>query len=314
MSPFPYTIVVLAIAAGAGLAVGLVATVVRGRSPTGTDRPGGASGRTVLARGASYAGLAVVLAVAAWSGSVGIAVLAAVLGAIGLLEWSSLASLPLHHRVALQVTNVAIVGLVLRVGGGAAAWVVGGATLAGMLWPVLRADPTRAMRDLGFAAVGTILLPGMLAHGVALAVERGALGAATFVALAVGAAGSDVAAFVVGRRYGRTPLAPRLSPNKTRAGAVGNVLGAAVGIGLFAPVLVTGFGAPFTIGLVPIVAIGSIWGDLLESAAKREAGVKDTGAWLPGFGGILDRIDSLLVTLPLAYWALRVGDLLGGRP
>jgi len=78
---------------------------------------------------------------------------------------------------------------------------------------------------------------------------------------------------------------------------------------LFAPVLVSGFGIGFMVALVPIVSVGAIWGDLLESAAKREAGQKDAGAWLPGFGGILDRIDSLLITLPLAYWALRLVDL-----
>ena len=59
------------------------------------------------------------------------------------------------------------------------------------------------------------------------------------------------------------------------------------------------------------MAIGAIWGDLFESAAKREAGEKDAGHWLPGFGGILDRVDSLLITLPLAYWALRLADLAG---
>jgi len=307
VTPFPYTIVVLAIVAVLGLvAAGVAAMVRRGR-----DAGGGATSGTVVARALSYAGLAAVLGVAAWTGVPGIALLAAAIGAVGLVEWSALADLPIHHRVALQVTNLAIVALVATLGAGAAVFIVGGATLAGMLWPVIRADPTRAMRDLGFAAIGAILLPGMLAHGIGLVVEHGALGSATFVALAVAVAAADVGAFLVGRRFGRTPLAPRLSPAKTRAGAVGSFLGAAVGVALFAPVLIGGFGTGFTIALVPIVTIGAIWGDLFESAAKREAGEKDAGHWLPGFGGILDRVDSLLITLPLAYWALRLADLAG---
>jgi phosphatidate cytidylyltransferase len=265
--------------------------------------------RTVVARGASYAILAVALGGAALLGTPGIAALAIVLGALGLEEWSRLADLPLHHRVAVQVANVAILVLVATLGAGAAEWIVGGTILAGLAWPVIRADPTRAMRDLGFAALGVILLPGLLAHGVALTVEHGSAGTTAFVALAVAVAFSDVAAFFVGRRFGRTPLAPRLSPNKTRAGVAGNLAGAALGIGLFAPVLVPPFGAGFALLLVPLVAGGAIWGDLLESAAKREAGVKDAATWLPGFGGILDRFDSLLVTLPLAFWALRLLDL-----
>ena len=78
---------------------------------------------------------------------------------------------------------------------------------------------------------------------------------------------------------------------------------------LFAPALVPSVGVPFVVVLVPLVAGGALWGDLLESAAKREAGVKDAGGWLPGFGGILDRIDSLLPTLALAYWLARVVSL-----
>jgi phosphatidate cytidylyltransferase len=307
VSPFPYTIVVLASAAVLGLVAGGLAALIR----RGRGRNDGTASGTIGARALSYAGLAMVLGIAASTGVAGIAVLAAAIGAVGLVEWSALADLPIHHRVALQVTNLAIVALVATLGAEAAVFIVGGATLAGMLWPVIRADPTRAMRDLGFAAIGVILLPGMLAHGIGLVVEHGELGSATFVALAAAVAAADVSAFLIGRRYGRTPLAPRLSPAKTRAGAVGSLVGAAVGIAVFAPVLIGGFGAGFTLALVPIVAVGAIWGDLFESAAKREAGQKDAGRWLPGFGGILDRVDSLLITLPLAYWALRLVDLVG---
>jgi phosphatidate cytidylyltransferase len=55
-----------------------------------------------------------------------------------------------------------------------------------------------------------------------------------------------------------------------------------------------------------VVALGSIWGDLLESVIKREFEVKDAGAWLPGFGGLLDRIDSLIIVVPLVFYVLMV--------
>ena len=65
----------------------------------------------------------------------------------------------------------------------------------------------------------------------------------------------------------------------------------------------------FLVGLPPLVAIGAVWGDLFESALKREFGTKDAGAWLPGFGGLLDRIDSLILVLPLGYYGLRAAGL-----
>jgi phosphatidate cytidylyltransferase len=294
-----WAIGVLLVGAGAGMGAAILYAVVGGARR-------GTPPRTVLQRGASYAGLALVLAVAAATGVPGIAVLAAVLGAVGILEWSDLFDLPIHHRIGLLVADVAIVAVVAAQGSAGAPLLVGGLVLVGAVWPVLRADTGRAVRDLGIAAVGCVLIPVLLVHGVALRVERGEAGAALFVALAVACACSDVGAFLVGRRFGRHLLAPNLSPHKTREGVVGNVVGAAIGIAMFAPALVDAFGVVAALAFVPLVAAGSVWGDLLESAAKREAGVKDAGHWLPGFGGILDRIDSLLITAPLAYWALRL--------
>jgi phosphatidate cytidylyltransferase len=269
----------------------------------------GLTGRTALQRAASYAALALTLAAAVQAGLPGIAVLIGLIGAIGLLEWSHLMDLPLHHRVALQVANVVIVASVAILGTESAEWLIGGLVLVGIAWPVVRADTGRALRDLGSAAVGLVIIDVLLVHAVLLAVERGAFGITLFAALAVACAGSDIGAFIVGKRFGRTPLAPRLSPNKTREGVIGNVLGAAVGLAPFVGILGPYFAPTSWVVLVCLVAVGSLWGDLLESAVKREAGVKDAATWLPGFGGILDRIDSLLLVVPLVYWALRLADV-----
>jgi phosphatidate cytidylyltransferase len=90
--------------------------------------------------------------------------------------------------------------------------------------------------------------------------------------------------------WARRPLST-LSPNKSVGGLVGAVIGAFLVLTLLGTV---------TIGLLVAVAFGGVLGDLAESMVKRQAQVKDAG-WLPGFGGLLDRIDSLLLVLPLAY-------------
>jgi len=105
----------------------------------------------------------------------------------------------------------------------------------------------------------------------------------------------------VGKTLGGPKLASRLSPNKTWGGALGNILGAALAVTL------TIFALPGLQWwqrclLVLAIGLGSIWGDLLESLLKRQRGVKDAGELLPGFGGLLDRIDSLLLVAPLVYY------------
>jgi phosphatidate cytidylyltransferase len=110
---------------------------------------------------------------------------------------------------------------------------------------------------------------------------------------------ADTAAYFVGRRLGRHQLAPAISPGKTWEGAAAGVLGA-----LAYAIICTGFveriaWLPLVAGAV-VLAVLSIVGDLFESAGKRQAGVKDSGALLPGHGGILDRIDSATAVLPLA--------------
>ena len=125
-------------------------------------------------------------------------------------------------------------------------------------------------------------------------------------ALGLAIAFSDVGAYLAGRLVGRRKLAPALSPNKTRGGLVGNLLGAYAGLGLMHFALPAAQRPLLLITLPLVVASGAVWGDLLESLMKREFGAKDTGTWLPGMGGLLDRIDSLIVVVPLAYYYLRL--------
>jgi phosphatidate cytidylyltransferase len=118
---------------------------------------------------------------------------------------------------------------------------------------------------------------------------------------------ADIAAYFTGRRFGKNKLAPSISPGKTWEGVAGALLGVSVYV-----VLVWSFSPYFAHReVLPILLLAAWWwtglaviGDLFESAVKRQAGVKDSGALLPGHGGLLDRIDALTSTLPLAAMAM----------
>jgi phosphatidate cytidylyltransferase len=116
----------------------------------------------------------------------------------------------------------------------------------------------------------------------------------------------DMAAFFAGSLFGRHKLAPRISPGKSWEGAIAGLAGSV----LFG-VLYTGRFLPqidplSAIALTAAAAAAGQLGDLCESAIKRGAGVKDSGAILPGHGGWLDRVDSSLFTIPIVYfWASR---------
>jgi len=111
---------------------------------------------------------------------------------------------------------------------------------------------------------------------------------------------ADTAAYFIGRAWGRRKLAPAISPSKTWEGAWGGIAGA-VAYAIIGGTFLSGVGAwPVYAVVAVVLAAISIVGDLFESAAKRQAGVKDSGALLPGHGGILDRVDSAAAVLPIA--------------
>jgi CDP-diglyceride synthetase len=201
-------------------------------------RPGaGVPGRLALARAGSYAVLALALALAAWTGLSGITLLCAAIAALGLVELCRLTDLPVQHRVALQIASLAILVAVPIRGPASSEILVGGLVLVGIAWPIVRAD-TRPGDPGSRHRRGRLHCPAGPARPLASrsSIARTPTARSWFVALAVACALSDVAAFLVGRRFGRKPLAPRLSPNKTPAGMAGNLIGAALGLLLFAPV------------------------------------------------------------------------------
>lgn len=117
----------------------------------------------------------------------------------------------------------------------------------------------------------------------------------------IATAAYDIGAFFVGRSMGRTPLAPSISPNKTFEGVVGATL-----VTVLVSIVVVGAIHPWDKGkafwLALVVSVAAPLGDLCESMIKRDLGVKDMGAILPGHGGVLDRIDALLFVVPATWY------------
>jgi phosphatidate cytidylyltransferase len=116
----------------------------------------------------------------------------------------------------------------------------------------------------------------------------------------------DTGAYAVGKAIGRHKMAPKISPGKTWEGAIG---GFAAGVGavfLLNALLDTGVSAVTVLPLAVVLPIGGQIGDLFESWMKRRMGVKDASGLLPGHGGFLDRLDSLLFVMPLVYLFLRL--------
>jgi phosphatidate cytidylyltransferase len=115
---------------------------------------------------------------------------------------------------------------------------------------------------------------------------------------------TDIGAYLAGRNFGKRKLAPSISPNKTVEGLYGGIAAATLLGGAWA--LATGLGKPL-LAFPPLFAAAAQIGDLFESWMKRRAGIKDSGNWLPGHGGVLDRLDGLVPVAVLTAAAQLLG-------
>jgi len=156
-----------------------------------------------------------------------------------------------------------------------------------------------ALGDIGASATGLVFIAFPLSTAVRLAAVDVIGPRLLLFVLALVWVG-DTLAYLVGRRFGRLHMAPNLSAAKTWEGAAANLLGSLAVGAAFAEWL--GFNPWHTLAMAGLANIAGQVGDLLESAYKRSAGVKDSGTLLPGHGGVLDRIDALILAAPVVWY------------
>lgn len=245
-----------------------------------------------------------------WPAGVALAAAAAVLLPLGAIEFAAL----------IQAKGVAVNKAIAALGTVAAAWavycpqpspvlavVVAAVCVAALVFHIRKAELAGAMA----AAGGTLLIVTVLGvmGGFFLAMRHDHSAYAVLAVMLITKSG-DIGAYFTGRAIGKHKLIPFLSPKKTWEGLAG-----AVGLAVLVSLGAAWLAKHYDIGVYPLglaAACGAAFalighaGDLMMSLFKRDAGVKDSGSTIPGFGGVLDVIDSPLLVAPVAYWLLRL--------
>lgn len=251
-----------------------------------------------------------------------LAALSAAAFLIGLWEWLKLAEIddPIARSVLLVVNLLLMVALVWasRSATGGSLILFQLMVMLGVIWWLLAiiwlrhysfaSDHDTHARVFKLAAATLSVIPAWCALALIHASQPHGNRWLLMALMIVWAA--DSGAYFAGRKFGKHKLSPRISPNKTVEGLIGGVVA-----GMAVALLFAWFFADASIKQLPAIAVVAIWtilfsvvGDLFESLLKRHVGAKDSGALIPGHGGVLDRIDSVLAALPV----FALGKLLFG--
>ncbi|MBX7119608.1 MAG: phosphatidate cytidylyltransferase [Gemmatimonadaceae bacterium] len=262
-----------------------------------------------------------VVAAAVWYGGAALATLLAIAAALAAWEYGRLAEAAGQRPMTGWLIGLAALLPLATFAVHLGLWVPPLPVVA-LLAPLLltvamwtRGVEGRPLEATAVTLFGAWYTGGMLAFAFALRYHRFAIGplAGTLLLMLplVITWLNDAGAFFVGKRFGRTKLMPSVSPGKTQAGAVGALLTSLVGTWayvffLLAPRAQLGLSWAGVLILGTALSVAAQVGDLAESLLKRQAGVKDSSHLIPGHGGVLDRVDSLLFTIPLGYVLLDV--------
>ena len=277
--------------------------------PGGADRDMGAA----LLVGAGLA--AVVLLAMAAGPAVAVVVVTVVLGLAAVEFFNAVRIAGYHPAVLLGLASVVTLPLAVYWRGEQAMPVVLVLTLVfAALWYLTGVGPEGPLRGMAITIFGVVYI-GLLGSHAALLLSVPDMGTGLLTAAILVTVAYDVGGLVVGRAAGRTPLSAA-SPNKTVEGLIGGCvasIGTGVAMGLLsmpAPVGDTPGDMTSAVVLGVVAAVVAPVGDLTESLLKRDLGIKDMGAILPGHGGVLDRFDALLFVLPATYYVALLTDIL----
>lgn len=174
-----------------------------------------------------------------------------------------------------------------------------------ILWQLAERDREDAVGRLSRTVLFGLWV-GFLASFAVLLVERSTAGPIGVLAVIGAATLTDIGAYGFGVAFGRHKIAPNVSPNKSLEGLIGGLAVATAAGAFVLPLADPRFGWQLGVAIALACGLASFVGDLTESMIKRDLGVKDLGDLLPGHGGILDRVDGILVALPVGYFLLEV--------
>ncbi len=251
---------------------------------------------------AAAVGLAILLPALIWGGQAAVDVIIAIAAVICVLEYAAMA-FPTEAPAASAWIGTCVV----IIGGSAlylpdlgialpASLVVVATLILGTLAP--GDDISRSADRVGRALLGVGWISQLVWLALLRRLDDGL--AWIFLVLAISWLG-DTGGYFAGRFFGRTPLYPRISPKKTREGAVGGIMLSVVGVFVVRAIGLPTLPPAHAVALGILLCSAGILGDLAESMLKRAFQVKDSGKLLPGHGGLLDRIDSVLFVAPLLF-------------
>ena len=274
---------------------------------TPTSPPDKKQRELVLRIASGIPALAALLSLIAFAPWQGVAIIVLLACLLGMVEYQRLmAKINGYHMLTVH-----LIGVFLICGGAYLAGVaglqamLGVAVLVEFVWLLPRGNDDARMRAIANGVFGLVWIPWSFGHLILILQRPDGSRLLLFLVLVL--TFNDSLAYFTGKFLGRHKLMPGVSPNKTIEGSLGGIVGGVIGgwvavIWLLPPHF--GWELPAMLGMSILLAVVGQVGDLVESMLKRAAGVKDSGRFLPGHGGFLDRLDVFLLTPPFMYYYL----------